>query len=55
MIKATQLALLFKVKNSGLICCGYTEAEKESCEEDKSNPNAFIFSLTNKIEEIEVL
>ncbi len=27
---------------------GYYEAKQESCEEDKSNPNAFIFSLINK-------
>ena len=45
--KSSTLTII-KAKSSGFICCGFTEAEYESCEEDKSDPNAFIFSLINK-------
>jgi hypothetical protein len=38
----------FKAKSSGFIFGGYTEAKWQSFGRDKSNPNAFIFSLINK-------
>jgi hypothetical protein len=45
--KSSTLTII-KVKSSDFIFGGYTEAEWESCEEEKSDPNAFIFSLINK-------
>ncbi len=45
--KSSTLTII-KAKSSGFIFCGYYEAEYESCEEDKYDPNAFIFSLINK-------
>jgi hypothetical protein len=45
--KSSTLTII-KAKSSGFIFGGYTEAEWDSCEEDKSDPNAFIFSLINE-------
>jgi hypothetical protein len=41
-------ATLTIIKSSDFIFGGYTDAEWESCEEEKSDTNAFIFSLSNK-------
>jgi hypothetical protein len=45
--KSSTLTII-KVKGSDFIFGGYTEAEWQSFGRDKSDPNAFIFSLINK-------
>jgi hypothetical protein len=45
--KSSTLTII-KAKSSGFIFEGYTEVQWESCEADKSDPNAFIFSLVNR-------
>jgi hypothetical protein len=45
--KSSTLTII-KAKSSGFIFGGYTDAEWQSSGGDKSDPNAFIFSLINK-------